>query len=50
MSFKSVYSMRMYELMSGQTAPLYQSFEELKERFKLKGKYKPFSVKALVGT
>ena len=36
MSFKSVYSMRMYELMSGQTAPLYQSFEELKERFKLK--------------
>ena len=44
MSFKSVYSMRMYELMSGQTAPLYQSFEELKERFKLKGKYKIVSM------
>lgn len=36
--------MRMYELMSGQTAPLYQSFEELKERFKLKGKYKIVSM------
>lgn len=44
MSFKSVYSMRMYELMSGQTDPLYQSFEDLKERFKLKGKYKIVSM------
>lgn len=44
MSFKSVYSMRMYELMSGQKAPLYQSFDELKERFKLKGQYKIVSM------
>ena len=32
MQFKSVYSMRMYELLSGQTRPLDCSFEVLKER------------------
>ncbi len=40
MSFKSVYSMRMYELMSGQKRPLDLSFEDLKERFGFKDKYK----------
>lgn len=39
MSFKSVYSMRMYELMSGQKRPIEFSFEDLKQRFKLKDKY-----------
>lgn len=39
MQFRSVYSMRMYELLSGQTRPLDCSFEVLKERFKLKDKY-----------
>ena len=40
MQFKSVYSMRMYELMSGQKRPLEVSFEALKERFGVKDKYK----------
>ncbi|BBA30509.1 replication initiation protein [Prevotella melaninogenica] len=40
MQFKSVYSMRMYELMSGQTKPLTYKFEDLKERFGVKDKYK----------
>lgn len=38
MAFKSVYAMRMYELMSGQKTPLtftYDSFESLCDRFKL---------------
>ena len=39
MQFKSVYSMRMYELMSGQKRPLEFTFEYLKQRFKLKDKY-----------
>ena len=39
MQFKSVYSMRMYELMSGQKRPLEFNFEDLKQRFKLKDKY-----------
>ena len=32
--------MRMYELMSGQTKPLTYKFEDLKERFGVKDKYK----------
>lgn len=40
MSFKSVYSMRMYELMSGQQRPLVFTFEDLKFRFGVKDKYK----------
>lgn len=40
MQFKSVYSMRMYELMSGQKKPLEFSFEDLKTRFGVKDKYK----------
>lgn len=40
MQFKSVYSMRMYELLSGQTRPLEVTFETLKERFGVKDKYK----------
>ena len=40
MGFKSVYSMRMYELMSGQKRPLEFTFEDLKQRFGAKDKYK----------
>jgi hypothetical protein len=40
MGFKSVYSMRMYELMSGQKRPLDFTFEDLKLRFGVKDKYK----------
>lgn len=40
MSFKSVYSMRFYELLSGQKTPLSFSLDDLRERFKLKNKYK----------
>lgn len=40
MQFKSVYSMRMYELMSGQKRPLEFTFEDLKMRFGVKDKYK----------
>lgn len=42
MKFKSVYSMRMYELMSGQQHPLECGLRELKERFGLitKKKYR----------
>lgn len=43
MKFKSVYAMRFYELMSGQTAPLYVPLEGpdgLRERFCLQNKYK----------
>lgn len=42
MKFKSVYAMRFYELMSGQTKPLFVSLEGsdgLRERFCLQGKY-----------
>ena len=43
MKFKSVYSMRFYELMSGQTKPLFVALEGpdgLRERFCLQNKYK----------
>lgn len=40
MSFESVYSMRFYELLSGQKYPLTYSFEDLKSRFQAEGKYK----------
>jgi hypothetical protein len=40
MQFQSVYSMRMYELMSGQKRPLEFTFEDLKLRFGVKDKYK----------
>ena len=42
MKFKSVYAMRFYELMSGQTTPLFVPLEGsdgLRERFNLQGKY-----------
>lgn len=42
MKFKSVYAMRFYELMSGQTKPLFVPLEGpdgLRERFCLQGKY-----------
>lgn len=42
MKFKSVYAMRFYELMSGQTQPLFVSLEGsdgFRERFCLQGKY-----------
>lgn len=40
MSFKSQYSMRFYELMSGQKTPLVFSVEDLKEMFRVEEKYK----------
>lgn len=39
MKFKSVYSMRLYELMSGQENPIQFSYEELRERFAVADKY-----------
>ena len=39
MCFDSVYSMRMYELLSGQKRPLDLSFEQLREMFCVKDKY-----------
>lgn len=42
MKFKSVYAMRFYELMSGQTKPLFVPLDGpdgLRERFCLQGKY-----------
>lgn len=42
MKFKSVYAMRFYELLSGQTTPIYVPLEGpdgLRERFCLQGKY-----------
>lgn len=49
MSFKSVYSMRMYELMSGQVRPLEFSIDDLKNRFGIKDKYKrPIDFKRFV--
>ncbi|BAG84087.1 replication initiation protein [Candidatus Azobacteroides pseudotrichonymphae] len=40
MSFKSVYSMRFYELLSGQKIPLTRSIDTLKVMFRLENKYK----------
>jgi hypothetical protein len=40
MRFKSVYSMRLYELMNNQKNPLTFKIEMLKEMFNLQGKYK----------
>lgn len=40
MQFRSVYSMRMYELVSGQRTPLVCSVDELRERFGLLDRYK----------
>ena len=39
-SFESVYTMRFFELFSGQTKPLTYSIESLRTMFKLDGKYK----------
>jgi hypothetical protein len=40
MTFRSVYSMRFYELLSGQTTSLSYSIDDLKSMFKLENKYK----------
>lgn len=40
MSFESQYSMRFYELFSGQKSPLIYTIESLKIMFKIEGKYK----------
>lgn len=40
LSFTSVYSIRMYELMSGQKSPLTYPIDYLKEMFELQDKYK----------
>ena len=40
LQFKSVYSMRFYELLSGQTNPLDYSLEELRKMFSLEKKFK----------
>ena len=40
MQFKSVYSMRFYELLSGQTNPLKYSIEEFRKMFSLEKKFK----------
>lgn len=40
MKFKSPYTMRFYELMSGQKKPLYLSLQELREMFGVQNKYK----------
>lgn len=40
MQFKSVYSMRFYELLSGQKAPLDYSIEEIRKMFSLEKKLK----------
>ncbi|KDS44870.1 initiator Replication family protein, partial [Parabacteroides distasonis str. 3776 Po2 i] len=39
MKFKSVYSMRFYELLSGQKTKLIYQLEQLKEMFKVQDKY-----------
>lgn len=39
MKFKSVYSMRMYELMSGQENPIQFDYEDLRQRFGIADKY-----------
>lgn len=40
MSFESIYSMRFYELLSGQKRPLSYTIDALKVMFKLESKYK----------
>lgn len=40
MEFESVYAMRFYELLSGQKSPLTYTIEQLKDMFKIQGKYK----------
>lgn len=40
MNFKSVYSMRFYELLSGQKSKLIYTLEQLKEMFQVTDKYK----------
>ncbi len=40
MEFESVYSMRFYELFSGQKSPLTYSIDNLKIMFQIEGKYK----------
>ena len=40
MSFKSIYTMRFYELLSGQSKPITFTIEKLKQMFKLENKYK----------
>ena len=40
MEFESVYSMRFYELLSGQREPLTYGIEDLKERFQISKKYR----------
>lgn len=40
MSFESVYSMRLYEMLSGQTNPISYTIDYLKDRFQIAGKYK----------
>lgn len=40
MEFESVYSMRFYELLSGQTTPLTYTIEQLKSMFQIQNKYK----------
>lgn len=40
MQFESVYTMRFYELMSGQITPLTYTIEHLKEMFQIQDKYK----------
>lgn len=40
MQFESIYSMRFYELLSGQIQPITYTIDQLKKMFKLEGKYK----------
>lgn len=40
MEFKSIYSMRFYELLSGQAKPITYTIQALKEMFKIESKYK----------
>jgi hypothetical protein len=40
MLFESQYTMRFYELLSGQDSPLSYSIEDLKDMFQIQGKYK----------
>ncbi|BAG84059.1 replication initiation protein [Candidatus Azobacteroides pseudotrichonymphae] len=44
MAFNSIYSMRFYELLSGQKKPLTYSIEDLKAMFRLEKKYKDVGV------
>lgn len=40
MAFESVYSMRFYEILSGQKSPITFTIDQLRERFQLQDKYK----------